>query len=264
MLKQRVITGLVLFILALLALFKLPDVGFACVSWLMCLVGVHELAKMYKFDRTNQIGLMLILTLLAFLLYFSRYDPSQIVRIVAILTWCFIVPFVLVTQPKHFNSLTISIFATIIFVPAFFALVNLYGLLGPWRLISIMAIAWVSDTGAYFVGRRFGVHKLAPKNSPGKSIEGAIGGLVFVLIYLMIIKVFGQTVFLYSYGAVFKFGLILTTAGIIGDLFESWLKRVAGVKDSGKILPGHGGVFDRIDSLIAILAVAFAMIWGML
>lgn len=264
MLKQRIITGIVLFVLAFLALFKLPPVGFGCVAWIMCLTGIYEFTKMYKFERANQFGLMLILTLLAFLLYFSKYDPSQMVMIVAVLTWCFIVPFILVTQPKHFNPLVVGVIAAIIFVPAFYALVKLYELLGPWRLIAIMAIAWVSDTGAFFIGRKYGKHKLAPKISPGKSIEGAIGGLVFVIIYLFIIKNVGQTVFLYSYGAVIKFGLILTTAGIVGDLFESWLKRVAGVKDSGKILPGHGGVFDRIDSLIAILAVAFAMIWGML
>ena len=264
MLKQRVITGVILFILSALALFELPPVGFGCVAWALCLTGIHELTKMYKFELTNQFGLMLILTLLAFLLYFSRYDPGQLVMVVAILTWCFIVPFILVTQPKHFSPLVIGLIATLVFVPAFYALVKLYELLGPWRLISIMAIAWVSDTGAYFIGRKFGKRKLAPKISPGKSVEGAIGGLIFVIIYLSIIKTLGQTIFLYSYGAVFKFALILTTAGIIGDLFESWLKRVAGVKDSGTILPGHGGVFDRIDSMLAILAIAFAMIWSML
>jgi phosphatidate cytidylyltransferase len=264
MLKERVFTGLALFILAALSLFELPSIGFVAVSWLMCLVGIHELSQMYKFDRINQFGLMFILTLLALLLYVSRYDPGQIVMIVAMLTWCFIVPFILVTQPKHFSVLIVAILAAIIFVPAFYALVKLYELLGPWRLISIMAIAWVSDTGAYFIGRKFGRRKLAPKISPGKSIEGALGGLFFVIIYLLILKNVGQTVFLYSYVAVFKFALILTTAGIVGDLFESWLKRVAGVKDSGKILPGHGGVFDRIDSLLAILAVSFAMIWGMI
>ncbi len=264
MLQQRVITGIVLLILAALALFALPLVAFVAVAWLLCLIGVYELTKMYKFDQMNQLGLMLILTLLAFLLYFSRYDPGQIVMVVAILSWCFIVPFILVTQPKRFSTLQISIIAAIVFIPAFYALAKLYELFGPWRLISIMAVAWVSDTGAYFIGRRFGKHKLAPKISPGKSIEGAVGGLVFVCIYLLILKLVGHTIFLYSYSAVFKFALILTSAGIVGDLFESWLKRVAEVKDSGTILPGHGGIFDRLDSLLAILAIAFAMIWGML
>lgn len=263
MLKQRIITAVVLFILTGLALFATSSIGFAACAWLLCLAGVYELTKMYKFDVINQVGLMLVLTILACLLSYSRYDPSQLVRIVAVLTWCFLVPFILVVQPKHFSRINIGIFAALIFIPAFYALINLYNLLGPWRLVSIMAIAWVSDIGAYFVGRKYGVHKLAIKISPGKSVEGAVGGLVSVIIYLLILKIFAQTVFLYSFGAVFKFALILTTAGIIGDLFESWLKRAAGVKDSGKILPGHGGVFDRIDSLVAILAVAFAMVWGM-
>ena len=263
MLKQRVITALVLLILTGLALFVVPEVGFAAASWVLCLIGVHELTKMYKFDLINQIGLMLILTLLAGLMYISRYDVSQIVRIVSVLTWCFAVPFMLIWRPKNFSKGIIGLFALVIFIPAFYALVQLYDLLGPWRLVSIMAIAWVADIGAYFVGKKFGKRKLAPQVSPGKSIEGAVGGLVLVIIYLFVLKATVPTVYLYSYSAVFKFALILTSVGIIGDLFESWLKRVSGVKDSGTILPGHGGVFDRIDSLVAVLAVAFALIWGM-
>ena len=127
-----------------------------------------------------------------------------------------------------------------------------------------MAIARVADTGAYFVGKQFGKHKLAPRISPGKSIEGAIGGLVLVIIYLVILKYFNLADYLITYSMAFKFATILTVISIAGDLFESWLKRVAGVKDSGSILPGHGGVFDRIDSLIAVLAIAFAIIRGML
>ena len=263
MLKERIITALVLFVLAILCLFELPEVGFTASIWLLCLVGIYELTRMYRFDKLNQALLMLVLTVLAVLLYVSRYDMGQVIMSLSLLTWCFVVPFILITQPKHFSWVIIAFFAAIIFVPAFYAAVKLYQLLGPWRLIGIMAIAWVSDTGAYFIGNKFGRHKLAVNISPGKTIEGAIGGLIFVLIYLLIIKNTCETVFLYNYLAVFKFGLILTTAGIIGDLFQSWLKRVAGVKDSGNILPGHGGVFDRIDSLIAILAVSFAMIWGM-
>ena len=264
MLKERVITGLVLFTLSLICLFELPEVGFTAAIWLLCLVGIYELTRMYKFDMVNQIGLMVVLTILALLLYTSHYDMGQLIMSISLLTWCFIVPFVLVTRPKKFSVFVIVFFAVIIFIPAFYAAVKLYDLLGPWRLIEIMAVAWVSDTGAYFIGRKFGRHKLAPQVSPRKTIEGAIGGLIFVLIYLLIIKNTCETVFLYNYLAVFKFGLILTTAGILGDLFQSWLKRTAGVKDSGSILPGHGGVFDRIDSLIAVLAIAFAMIWGMI
>ncbi|MBP9722714.1 MAG: phosphatidate cytidylyltransferase [Gammaproteobacteria bacterium] len=264
MLKQRVFTAAVLLALTIAVLFFIPAQGFTAVCWILCLIGIYELTKIYKFDVINQVGLMLILTLLAFLLYFCRYDPSQLMCIIAVLTWCFMVPFILIVQPKKFSKLMISIFAAMIFIPAFYALINLYNLLGAWRLVSIMAIAWVSDIGAYFIGQKFGKHKLAAKISPGKTVEGAFGGLILVIIYLLCLKLFAQTVFLYSFGAVFKFALILTTAGIVGDLFESWLKRVAGVKDSGVILPGHGGVFDRIDSLLAIVAVCFAMIWGMI
>ena len=262
MLYQRVLTSIVLMSLAFLILFFVPHAVFIASSWILCLMGINELTKMYKFDLTNKIGLMVILTLLAFLLYFSRYDPSQLIRIIAVLTWCFIIPFVLVIKPKDFSQMNITIFSGLIFIPAFYALVNLQELLGSWRLLSIMAIAWVSDSGAYIIGKTYGKHKLAVKISPGKTIEGAIGGLICVLAYLLVLKIFDKKLFLHSFGDVFKFALILTTAGIIGDLFESWLKRIAQVKNSGDILPGHGGIFDRIDSLVAVLAVSFAMIWG--
>ncbi len=261
MLRQRITTALILFIATGGVLFMVPEPGFAIAAWFVCLIGIYELTNMYQFNKLNQIGLMLTSTGLAMILYAVPYDFSQIVRIVSVIMWCFIVPGILTWRPQKFNHSIISVFAILIFIPAFYALVKLYWLLGPWRLVSIMAIAWIADIGAFFVGRKFGKQKLAINISPGKSVEGAIGGLIFVGMYLFILKLFNTTIYLYSIGAVFKFSMILTSVSIVGDLFESWLKRVAKVKDSGTILPGHGGVFDRIDSLVAVLAIAFALIW---
>jgi phosphatidate cytidylyltransferase len=252
----------ILLIVTGVVLFAAPESLFVAASWLLCLLGIYELTKMYHFDIINQLGLMAVISLMLFMLYFANYDSSQLVRIGAILTWCFIVPILLVWQPKKFSKTTISCLAVMVFIPAFYALVVLHGLFGPLQLISLMAIAWIADIGAYFVGRRFGKRKLAPSISPGKSVEGAVGGLVLVVIYLLLLKWFNLAIYLTSYAAVFKFALILTSVSIAGDLFESWLKRVAKVKDSGSILPGHGGILDRIDSLIAVLAIAFAMIRG--
>ncbi len=126
----------------------------------------------------------------------------------------------------------------------------------PYLLLAIAGIAIVADTAAYFTGRAFGRHKLAPAISPGKTWEGAIGGALAVLIYALLLPTpdgMGKAQLLAA-------ALFLCVLSVLGDLFESWIKRRAGVKDSSQLLPGHGGVLDRIDSQLAVLPVA-AFIW---
>lgn len=264
MLKQRTITAAILLISVGILLIYASPLIFALASWLICLMAIYELTTMYQFNFWPKATLMLIATLIILSISHLNYDISQIMRILSVAMWCFVVPLVLIFVPKYFSKTTIAIFSLLLFVPSYYALTVLHSLFGALQLLSIMAIAWVADTGAYFVGKCYGKHKLAPKISPGKSIEGALGGLVLVIIYLTLLKVFNLVDYLPRYSLVLKFALILTTISIIGDLFESWLKRVANVKDSGKLLPGHGGVYDRIDSLIAVLVITFALIRGML
>ncbi|MBY0378941.1 MAG: phosphatidate cytidylyltransferase [Burkholderiales bacterium] len=264
MLLHRVITSLILLLLTYLVFFQAPDRVFVVAITLFFAVGVYELLRMYKSLKYINIYITIIFIIISLLLNFTQYDISQVVRFVSVALWCFVAPFILIAQPKKFHLLIILLLAFLVFGLASYSLVILHDALGVWQLLSIMSVAWVGDIGAYFVGRKFGRHKLAPNISPGKSIEGALAGMALVIIYLSILKYFNLAIYLYSYVAVLKFGIILVIAGIIGDLFESWLKRVAGVKDSGTILPGHGGVFDRVDSLLAVLAIAFAMIRGLL
>jgi phosphatidate cytidylyltransferase len=264
MLKQRTITALVLFLIAYLVLFHTPPAWFAVGCWSLCLIAMYELTTMYHFNRWQKLLLLGFTTALVASLQFINYDISQIIRIVTVITWCFVVPLILIFLPSRFSKITIAALSIIVFIPAYYALTVIHALFGPWQLVSIMAIAWVADTGAYFIGRKFGRRKLAKAISPGKSIEGAIGGIVLVCFYLFILHHFNAAVYLPDLRNVLKFGLIVTCVSIIGDLFESWLKRVAAVKDSSNLLPGHGGVFDRIDSLIAVLAIAFAIIRGMI
>lgn len=264
MLKQRILTALILLILVGIIIFYVPPTAFAAACWLICLIAIYEMTQIYHFSLAQSIMLLLINTALVAGINKINQDISQIVRIVTVITWCFAIPLVLIFLPKKFPKWVIGVLSTVLFIPGYYSLIVLHALFGPWQLISIMAIAWISDTGAYFTGKIIGRHKLAPQISPGKSIEGALGGLILVIGYLLIIKFYSFALYLPNYNTVLKFALILTVVGIIGDLFESWLKRVAGVKDSGNILPGHGGVFDRIDSLIAVLAIAFALIRGMI
>lgn len=121
----------------------------------------------------------------------------------------------------------------------------------PWWLMYLFLLVWGADSGAYFVGRKFGKKKLAPKVSPNKSVEGLYGGIATTVIIMLVVQ--------YSYLNLTALQLILflilsvitVFASVLGDLFESMIKRRAGIKDSGRVLPGHGGVLDRIDSLLA-------------
>lgn len=133
---------------------------------------------------------------------------------------------------------------------------------GAWRLLFALALVWAADVGAYFAGRAFGKRKLAPRVSPGKTWEGVVGGLALAL---AVAGVAGAWLFRLQGGAWLPF-LLLSVAvvllSIVGDLGESLLKRQAGAKDSGTLLPGHGGMLDRIDSLLAALpAMALGLRW---
>ena len=142
----------------------------------------------------------------------------------------------------------------ILLVPTWLALARLQA--DPGQLLALLGIIWVSDTAAYLAGKAWGKHKLAPAISPGKTWEGAAGAAVAVAVYYVALSV---TIPEWSWwkgpgGVVLFAGVAL--AGVLGDLFESWIKRQAGAKDSGSLLPGHGGVLDRVDSMTAGLPIA--------
>jgi phosphatidate cytidylyltransferase len=125
---------------------------------------------------------------------------------------------------------------------------------GGWLLLYLLTLVWVADIGAYFSGRRFGRHKLAPGISPGKTWEGVVGGLLANLAWMLVVFQLSNGWGLELWQFIF-IGLSTSIISVVGDLYESILKREAAVKDSGKLLPGHGGVLDRIDSVIAATPV---------
>jgi len=127
----------------------------------------------------------------------------------------------------------------------------------PWLLLGIMALVWVADVAAYFAGRRFGKNKLAPSISPGKTWEGVLGAVLGVSLFVALAGCFSGLVHGYPNFLMLIFVSWLWVAlSVIGDLFESAVKRQAGVKDSGALLPGHGGMLDRIDALTSTLPMA--------
>jgi phosphatidate cytidylyltransferase len=132
-----------------------------------------------------------------------------------------------------------------------------------------LLVTWASDIGAYFVGRAIGKHKLIPAVSPGKTVEGAIGGLVASVIVAWLVgdrmlRPAAQLGFKWAPWGLILFGVAVSAAAQIGDLAESLLKREAGVKDSSRILPGHGGILDRLDSLFFVLPVSYLLLGWLL
>lgn len=121
----------------------------------------------------------------------------------------------------------------------------------PWWLLYVFVLVWCADSGAYFVGRKFGKRKMAPKVSPNKSMEGLYGGLATGLVAVLAASYFKLELSGMQLLAFIGLSAVTIVASVFGDLFESMLKRQAGIKDSGNILPGHGGVLDRIDSLLS-------------
>lgn len=266
MLKTRVITALVLLVLFLAALFWLSPRAWAAFAGVLVIPAAWEWGRLIKL-RPTACGLYVVLVAAACasLIGLEQGGPriaQTAVYLVASLFWMVAVPLWLwrswLPRSRWLGAAT----GLVVLVPTWLALVELRDL-GPWLLLLLMSVAWISDIAAYFAGRRFGRRKLAPSISPGKTWEGVGGAVLAVSAYAALWSYawqpyFPQALKSMRFGAfgMLLFLWLLTAIGIYGDLFESALKRQAGVKDSGVLLPGHGGVLDRIDALSAVLPVA--------
>jgi phosphatidate cytidylyltransferase len=169
--------------------------------------------------------------------------------------WLLVAPLWLLGRWRAEQGFVRGAVGVVLLLPTWAALVYLHGH-GPAVLLGVMAVVWIADTAAYFSGRHFGRHKLAPAISPGKTWEGVAGALVALALYAGAASLLAGMPLL---------GLLLMVSGllyvsVLGDLFESWIKRVSGMKDSGSTLPGHGGVLDRIDALTSTLPIATGML----
>ncbi|GAB2904470.1 phosphatidate cytidylyltransferase [Paralcaligenes sp. KSB-10] len=162
------------------------------------------------------------------------------------------------------GSICLSAFAVFAVAAAWGALVQLFLTHGAWFLVSLLAMIWFADIGAYFAGKALGRHKLAPRVSPGKTWEGALGGVIASMLWVMLSSYregsFGAALMQHwSWWGVAFLAAFLAALSIIGDLFESLLKRRTGVKDSSQLLPGHGGVYDRLDALLPVAPIALLL-----
>ncbi|MBS0318983.1 MAG: phosphatidate cytidylyltransferase [Proteobacteria bacterium] len=266
-LAQRVATAAVLLPAALAAIILLPTQWFALVAIVVVLLAAPEWETLARFTRpqalrfkgalgTAVIGLWMLLTLAPP----TRVDVAiTTLLVVASAFWLGVALPWVVRRWTGIGPWRTGLAGVVVFAGFVAALVDLHAR-SPWTLLATMAVVWIADTAAYFSGRAFGRHKLAPLVSPGKTSEGVAGAVVAVVVYVAILAVVTPG-FARGAGAATLAGWLigavaLTMISVLGDLYESWLKRVAGVKDSGRVLPGHGGILDRIDALLAALPLA--------
>jgi phosphatidate cytidylyltransferase len=171
------------------------------------------------------------------------------------LFWIVLSPIWLIFRKTNVHKLTLAVLGLLLLLATWVALIGLQNI-SPWLLLGVLATVWLADSAAYFSGKRFGRHKLAPEISPGKTWEGVAGAMLAVTLYGLLLCHYLH----YSHWVIVGLWLIVVLS-IMGDLFESLLKRQAGVKDSSHLLPGHGGILDRIDGLIPTLPIVLFYIY---
>lgn len=263
MLKQRVWAALVLILAFLAALFYLPPTAWAFLMGVIALGAAWEWARLCGLSGFSR-GLYALIVGGAIATYYAVSGPfmMQGLWLVALLFWFILAPLWLIKHWVIGQRGFLLLIGLVVLLPTWFAFVLLRDL-NALLLLFLMGLVWVADSAAYFSGRQWGKHKLAPRISPGKTWEGVIGALVVAILYVNLWRIFAPEI-LARFSAVSWWGqslaaILLVAISITGDLFESHLKRVAGLKDSGSLIPGHGGILDRIDSQTSVLPVAMGL-----
>lgn len=255
MLKQRIMTALILAPLSAWAILVLPSGGFALLFGLISLLAAWEWGQIIGLSARRRL-LFPLLTAAAMGLLYPLLDSRPLLYCAAVLAslWWLSALAQVVTFPAVERFWTRSATARalaglMILVPCWLALLVIHLRLGASYVLLLLLLIWGADIGAYFAGRTFGRHKLAPRVSPGKSWEGVYGALLMTLLvalagFYWLQPAMGMSAFI-------LLCLLVVMVSVLGDLTESLFKRIARIKDSGNLLPGHGGILDRVDSLTA-------------
>lgn len=261
MLKQRILTALILAPLALIGLFGLSGGGFAAFTAFVLLLGAWEWARLAGFDGplprlcyTMGIGLVLLMA------WWTGWVDAHWPLWLGVIGWLanawWVSRYPRATDQWERPAIRLFMGGWVL-VPCWIGFHQLRQEGSEW-LLFVLLLVWVADIGAYFSGRRFGRRKLAPHVSPGKSWEGVYGGWIAVAVLVLVYAVWlsldiGQAL------GLLVLALVVAFVSVIGDLLESMVKRFRGLKDSSRLLPGHGGILDRVDSLTAAVPL-FALI----
>nr|WP_286196424.1 MULTISPECIES: phosphatidate cytidylyltransferase [Gammaproteobacteria] len=254
--KERIITAVILAPVALAGVFLLPLTGFGLFIAAIIMLAAWEWANLSGFEQRSvrlfyalAIGVFCVLTL---------FLPSSLILGLAVVWW--LVAFILVRQYPQSRCWLESrplrlLMGLLTLVPPWLGLYELKQMPdSAWLIVTLLVMVWAADCGAYFAGKRFGKTKLIERVSPKKTLEGLVGGLLFSVLIASIVTLFGSVSFFQGVSLLIL-TILTVLVSVLGDLWESVLKRYRGVKDSGSLLPGHGGVLDRIDSLTAAVPI---------
>lgn len=274
--KQRVITGIVLVVVMLAVLCLMYTPVFMIFCSLISAVAVYEINRVAKVK--NKITMVMSIAFAALVPIYIEMDFQRIAApsvLIGIYVLLMLFVMLLKYDITRFEHIAISVFASIM-VPfsfsVFLFLRDVYinfpqeysKIDGIYYIVFVFICSWCTDTFAYFVGRKFGKHKMSPKISPKKTVEGAIGGVVIAaVINLLVLFVFNEVFFItqnISYLEVGISSVILSLVSMLGDLSASTIKRNYGEKDFGKLMPGHGGIMDRFDSCLFVLPTLYIII----
>ncbi len=262
--KKRVVTAAILIPVLVLVALVAPKIVAAVVWGVLLMIGVYELLYTTGLVQHPRMVLYSALMALATSLW-SHYGANQGIALLGILVF-----FILLFSELMANHVKISLemitycfFAGAILPFLLCAIIRILSMASGRYLIAIpFVVAFLSDAGAYFAGSTFGKHKLAPVVSPNKTVEGVIGGLVSAMVGMLVYAVLLQLVFRFqvNYGAALLYGFLGSAVGVFGDLSFSIIKRLSGIKDFGTLIPGHGGFYDRFDSMVTVAPLMEALI----
>lgn len=271
MLKQRVLTAVVLLAVLLPALLARSPVYFAAVTLIVLLLACWEWARLAGAGRGLQAGFPLIVAAACGALWVNGFPAAWVSPLMAGVVLCWAALLAASLPAARIPSFLLSgagralhlAFAALAACGAWVSLV-LAKQRGAWFVLSLLLLVWIADTAAYFAGRAFGRHKLAPRISPGKTWEGAVAGVAAAGLFGWLCAAqpgsFYQQLGDHDARRVIGWTAVLAAVSIAGDLFESLLKRQAGMKDSSGLLPGHGGFLDRVDALLPTLPLAWLLL----
>jgi phosphatidate cytidylyltransferase len=270
MLKYRLLTAFLMGPLILWAIYAFPENYFAVFSFILVALGAWEWSAFAGWTKPFQRGLFFAINVLLFIavLLLQNVELNITIILASLIWWLICIPLLRSFPFQKSNLLHKQVVKTIIGIVLLLAMLVSMVLIrnnpnyGSGFVLYLILMIWFADSGAYFAGRAFGKNKLIPTVSPGKTWEGVIGALVVTFIVALVsIKLLSIPS---SQSLIFILITFVTVIySIVGDLSESMFKRMANIKDSGSLLPGHGGMLDRIDSLMSGLPVFFAGLWLM-